>query len=257
MKKLLLVAFIALLATGTMAFRIPLAYAQETYIGVHPQHIFAFLRNTLTVKINVSSAIPFVSYQFYLYWNRTYINATSLTDTPPTEWDPFFVGAGLQWNYNSTHGRITRGAVDTHLPIRSVSGNFTVATISFMVIKSPQLPEDICLKFDYDNTFLGDSSGKMITPYYVYDGWIHTTKVGDFGGGSPPEFFKYDGNVDWADVALFIQCYKKQAPPEAMYLADLGGPVGVRPTFFAYDGKIDWADVALFIVCYKGQGPDT
>ena len=87
------------------------------------------------------------------------------------------------------------------------------------------------------------------------NGWVLIAKAGDLGGsvGVTPTFFKCDGIVNWADVALFITCYKGQAPPEAMPLADLGG--GFPPQFFACDGKVDWADVALFIACYKGQGP--
>jgi len=80
-------------------------------------------------------------------------------------------------------------------------------------------------------------------------------KVGDLGGGLPPEFFNFDNIVDAKDLALFIQCYRGLAPQEAMYLADLGG--GIPPQFFACDGKVDGKDLALFIQCYKGQGPDT
>jgi parallel beta-helix repeat protein len=87
------------------------------------------------------------------------------------------------------------------------------------------------------------------------DNWVLITKIGDFGGGLPPEFFNFDNEVDGIDLALFIQCCKSLAPPEAMYLADLGG--GLPPQFFAYDVKVDGLDLALFIACYKGNGPDT
>lgn len=81
--------------------------------------------------------------------------------------------------------------------------------------------------------------------------------LGDLGGpvNYIPTFFAFDGKVDGYDLALFIQCYKELAPPEAMYLGDLGGPVNYVPTFFAYDGKVDGYDLALFIQCYKGLGP--
>jgi len=87
--------------------------------------------------------------------------------------------------------------------------------------------------------------------YPLMNPWL----LGDLGGGLPPQFFKFDGKVDGIDLALFIQCYKKLAPPEAMYLGDLGGPVNYVPTFFAYDGKVNAYDLALFIQCYKGLGP--
>jgi hypothetical protein len=60
-------------------------------------------------------------------------------------------------------------------------------------------------------------------------------------------------HVDGKDLALFIQAYKGPAPPEAMYLADLGG--GFPPQFFKSDGVVDSIDVALFIRCYRGLGP--
>jgi parallel beta-helix repeat protein len=87
------------------------------------------------------------------------------------------------------------------------------------------------------------------------DSWTLITRVGDLGGGLPPEYFNFDSKVDGMDLALFIQCYKSLAPPEAMYLADLGG--GLPPEFFNCDGVVDGYDLALFIACYKGNGPDT
>ena len=84
-------------------------------------------------------------------------------------------------------------------------------------------------------------------------GFVLITKVGDFGGGVPPQFFNCDDAVDGKDLALFLQCYKGLAPPEAMYLADLGG--GVPPQFFKCDGIVDGKDLALFLRCYKGLGP--
>jgi hypothetical protein len=88
---------------------------------------------------------------------------------------------------------------------------------------------------------------------YRIDGWILVAKVGDLGGGFPPQFFKCDGKVDSKDLSLFLQCYKKTAPPEAMYLGDLGG--GFPPQFFKCDGKVDSKDLALFLQCFKGYEP--
>jgi len=85
------------------------------------------------------------------------------------------------------------------------------------------------------------------------DGLILITKVGDIGGGLPPQFFQCDGIIDGKDVALFIQCYNGLAPPESMYLADLGG--GLPPQFFKCDGIVDGNDLALFIQCYNDLGP--
>jgi hypothetical protein len=85
------------------------------------------------------------------------------------------------------------------------------------------------------------------------DGSVFITKVGDLGGGLPPRFFKFDGKVDGKDLSLFLQAFKKTAPPEVWYLADLGG--GLPPRFFESDGKVDGKDLALFLQCFRGQGP--
>jgi parallel beta-helix repeat protein len=82
---------------------------------------------------------------------------------------------------------------------------------------------------------------------------VFITKVGDLGGGTPPQLFQFDGVVDGKDLALILRCYKKTVPPEAMYLADLGG--GVPPKFYQCDGTVEGKDLALFLQCYHGQGP--
>jgi hypothetical protein len=84
-------------------------------------------------------------------------------------------------------------------------------------------------------------------------GSVLITKVGDLGGGVPPQFFKCDGLADGKDLALFLQCYRGTAPSQAMYLADLGG--GVPPQFYQCDGIVNGKDVALFLICFHGSGP--
>jgi len=84
-------------------------------------------------------------------------------------------------------------------------------------------------------------------------GWIFITKVGDLGGGIPPQFFECDGKVDGKDLSLFLMCFKGTAPPKAMYLGDLGG--GIPPQFFKCDGEVDGKDLSLFLMCFKGLGP--
>jgi len=80
-----------------------------------------------------------------------------------------------------------------------------------------------------------------------------SAKLADLGGGvQTPQFFAFDGKVDSSDLTLFLQCCRGTAPPEAMYLGDLGGADGITPQFFAFDGKVDSRDVLLFVQCYKG-----
>jgi len=97
-----------------------------------------------------------------------------------------------------------------------------------------------------------DSDGNE-TSVNLLNGSIFITIVGDFGGGLPPQFLKFDYVINGKDLALFLQCYHGTAPPEAMYLADLGG--GIPPRFYQYDGKVDGKDLSLFLQCYKGLGP--
>ena len=85
-------------------------------------------------------------------------------------------------------------------------------------------------------------------------GQILIAKVGDLGGGIPPQFYKCDAEINSKDLHLFLQCYKKTAPPDAIYLGDLGGDMPIR--FYKCDGKVDSEDLSLFLLCYKRLGPD-
>jgi hypothetical protein len=177
MKKLLSLAFAAILVLSAIVvmFRVSPVFAQEPYVGVYPPYTISSEGETFTININVSSTVPFVGYQFYLYWNRTYINVTGMTETPPSAWNPIYVGRGLQWNYNATHGRIERGVMDLHIPFVEVTGSFTVATITFSVIESPSTPTVVALDLGYEDTGVWDQMGNQITPYRVYDGDVTVT----------------------------------------------------------------------------------
>jgi hypothetical protein len=86
------------------------------------------------------------------------------------------------------------------------------------------------------------------------DGWVYIAMIGDLGGGTPPQFFKFDGRVDAVDLALFVKCLQGTAPPEAMYLADLGSIVSHIPKYFQFDGNVTGADEILFLYYYRGLG---
>ena len=168
-KKLSSLAFAAMLVlSAIMVFTVSPVSAQEPYIAVYPPHVpDKESPDTFTVKINVSSTVGFVGYQFYLNWNRTYINATSLVDTPPPTFT-FSAGAGLKWDYNATHGRIERVVMDPSL--RTITGTYQVATITFKVIENSSPPTVVPLDLDNVETFLSNETGGMIIPYYVIDG---------------------------------------------------------------------------------------
>jgi hypothetical protein len=173
-KKLFPLTLVAILVLSvTMIFRVSPVSAQQPYIALNPKHISnASSPNTYTVKINVSSTSAFAGYQFYIYWNRTYINATSIVETPPAAWSVYKAGAGLVWNFNATHGRIERAVLDTHSPLVSVTGTFQVMTITFKIIKDSSPSTVVPIDLDYDNTFIADANGDPITPFYAHDGDI-------------------------------------------------------------------------------------
>ena len=76
------------------------------------------------------------------------------------------------------------------------------------------------------------SSLPLVSADYTVEDHYMPLDVGDLGDlGGPvsyvPTFFAFDRVVNGYDMSLFIQCYKGLAPPEAVYLGDLGG--GVPP----------------------------
>jgi len=110
-------------------------------------------------------------------------------------------------------------------------GNYTISAVAEQVLGETDIDDNNCT-----------------------DGWILIAKVGDLGGpiNNAPTFFACDGVIDGRDLALWIQCYNGLAPPNAMYLGDLGS---YPPQFFKCDGLVDGTDLALFIQCYNDLGP--
>ena len=80
---------------------------------------------------------------------------------------------------------------------------------------------------------------------------FYGSKIGDLGGGTPPQFFAFDGNVGSDDLVLFMQCYKGLAPKWAMPLADIGS--GEPPQLYKSDGKVDSSDLELELMLYREQ----
>ena len=180
MKKLLSLVFASMLAlTAIIVFRVSPVFAQGPYIGIYPTHITDVKSpDTFTVKINISCEVPFVAYQFYLYWDRTHINATGVTKAPPASFG-FEAYFEFSPGFNSSHGRFANAWMDPGL--KPITGSYQVATITFKVIKDSFPPKVVTLDLDYENTLLSDAGANTITPYYVYDGDVTVT------GEAPPE----------------------------------------------------------------------
>jgi hypothetical protein len=218
--------------------------------------------NTFRVNITVDSPdIGIWSWQVGIYYNSSVLECLSLGN------GSFFSGKytlGFQpGTINNDLGYVTICGSSLRLPeTEGVLGSGVLMWFEFNVTKfGPSLmnltlsPPDLSCGTKLNE--IVDPDVVPISPIILYDGWINTRRIGDLGGPVDlvPTFFAYDYKVGGYDLALFIHCYKGLAPPEAMYLADLGG--GLPPQFFAYDGKVDGLDLALFIACYKGNGPDT
>jgi hypothetical protein len=179
------------------------------------------------------------------------------------------IGAGDQGTTNFFNGTIDEVRIyNRALLAGEVWAEYTHAHARFTIeTKTVTLESGASTTFTFTWNTTGFAKGNYTISAYAWpilgetdlddnnctDGWILITKVGDFGGGLPPQFFKCDGVVDGKDKALFLLCYRGVAPSEAMYLGDLGG--GLPPQFFKCDGKVDGKDKALFLLCYKGQGP--
>lgn len=80
---------------------------------------------------------------------------------------------------------------------------------------------------------------------------FYGSKIGDIGGGNPPQFFSFDGKIDGKDLVLFIQCYRGEASKEAKSLCDIGG--GNPPQLYKCDGKLNPSDISLLIMLYREQ----
>jgi hypothetical protein len=174
-KRLSSIALVTLLMLSMAAvFTVAPVMAAEPYIAIKPPHtvfMTPVVNNTFSVYVNVSSTVGFVGYQFYLYWNRTYINATGILETPPASFT-FKAFSSLTWNFNASFGEYASSYMDSDLV--EITGTYTVSRIDFKIIKVPKAPlePDALIPLDLDdvNTFLSDDQGSMITPYYVYDG---------------------------------------------------------------------------------------
>jgi hypothetical protein len=177
-KKLSSIALVTLLMLSMAAiFTVSPVLAAEPYFAIKPEHIInntPSVGQTFSVWLNISCSVPFVGFQYYIYWNRTYINGTDVTYYEPASFTQK-MGAGLQWDFNSSHGRIERGAMDPNLG--TITGSYTIAKIDFEIIKVPKPviiggdgDTTIIIDLDYDNCFFSDAQANPVSPYYAYDG---------------------------------------------------------------------------------------
>lgn len=262
-------------------------YVAPCYADGTPK--FSFQRNTLAYfKISVKNLDYFHSYPVFLTVNVYDNTSTPLGSAefheplPPNSSSLVIISFLIR--SNAALGKATvYGNAYSNWPslggtpyVREVEATFTIVGGVSGAGQSAQDQSTMLLSnggTNYNTTF---KLATMATPeiYFVYvtssyngeSAFNSTTfilghgpphKMGDLGAGFPPQFFIFDGKCDSADVSLFVRCYRGIAPPDAMYLGDLGSAILTPPfyQFFKYDGKVDSADVQMFIKCYRGQGP--
>lgn len=177
MKKLSSIALITMLTLSIAAvFTVSPVLAAEPYIAFNPENtVFMAPVNgsTFSVYVNISALTDgFCAYQFYLYWNRTYITMIGNASTPPSGFS--FGSYTFAPNYNASYGHLMHYFMDPTLTEKT--GTFTVARIDFQIIQVPKAPIDpdalIELDFDEVNTLLSRDDGTQVTPFNVYDGTV-------------------------------------------------------------------------------------
>lgn len=218
----------------------------NTYYGDNTPFGFAAIQTSISAGSNPTFVISIpIPADAVLGTATVYANA--YTNWPKLAGTPYCTEVNA--TFQITDGTFGAGAISqtTQNPLTTFQSNET-ANFNLTAKLPRKIPQGNYTAY-VTSRYFGESVFNSTT-FGVYI-------LGDLGGPVyyVPTFFAFDGKVDGIDLALFIQCYKGLAPPEAMYLGDLGGPVNYVPTFFAYDGKVDGIDLALFIQCYKGLGP--
>jgi hypothetical protein len=235
-----------LLLILTFLASFPVKSASTPIMYVEPETYYTpDIGQTFTINISVADVTDLWGWVFKLYYTSIHLNGTALEEGPflKTAGETFFWEVNFTDNYNATHGFVYAFCHLTHV-IPGANGNGTIAIITF---KSMAHGASV---LHLTETKLKNSAGDYIS-HETVDGTVIIGKLGDLGGGLPPQFFAFDGEVNGLDAALFRMCYLGQGP---ILLGDLGG--GVPPQFFAFDGEVNGLDAALFRMCYLGQGPD-
>jgi hypothetical protein len=128
------------------------------------------------------------AWEFKLYWESAYLNCTGYTDhLPDASWDPpnhVAAGAGIEQNYNASHGRIHRAVSAlpfvTPFPTPFV-GVMSVCTIDFHVISQPpSTPHVGFLALTKNYPFeisMGDDTGKAFA-FAITDGEYEVLPLG-------------------------------------------------------------------------------
>jgi hypothetical protein len=176
-EKFLGISFISMILLSMATINVTPVFANPTRIYVNPpSKIDPTLTppKTFNLTIIIENVSNFVGYEIQIYWERAILNVTSAVETPPAIWSVFKSGPGVQWNYNTTHGRYYKAIMDASSPIKPASGTFTVLTLTFKVMGIGSCPIEL------RETILSDPVGDPIT---------HTAESGYFNNISPAKLY--------------------------------------------------------------------
>ena len=143
-KSALWVCLTTLLLFTTATFHVG---APETKVYVDPKSSTApNIGQTFKIKITVADVNDLTGFEFKLLWNRTLLNVTATSYSAPEPWtSPFWVPSAptipLNNTYNATHGLFWLGCLN--LPLVPISGDFTLATLTFKVMDTGSCTLDL------------------------------------------------------------------------------------------------------------------
>jgi len=167
LKKNSLTLFIAsMLSLATLRY---VALANSTTVQIEPSALSIPIGETFHVNVTISEVVNLTGWEFRLYYENTILTCTNIVE------GPFLQSGGgtfhifnITNNYNITHGRVL--AACTLLGITSVTGNGTLATVTFQAIGGDQTPLNL------DDTKLGDEKiPPEKIPHTAYDGTVEVT----------------------------------------------------------------------------------
>jgi len=118
----------------TFASSVSRVSAAPANVAVDPTTSAVTAGDLFNVTINVTNIASFTSWQFRLYYLKSVLNCSAVTEGPflKTGGGTFF-GKNITNNYNSTHGWVL--AYCTLLGMTSVSGSGVIATVTFRAMR--------------------------------------------------------------------------------------------------------------------------
>jgi hypothetical protein len=133
--------------------------------GITPGQLFS-------INITVSNVSDLYAWQFYLYYQSSVLNGTSIDQGPFLTVPSYFIITDFTDNYNATHGYMYVSCTRVG-NVSGVNGDGTLATVTFKAVGAGSSILHL------DNTRLTDSThpfGNLI-PHTLVDGWAYVGNV--------------------------------------------------------------------------------